>query len=64
MSVDTSHTTARFSALVIDRQRCCRPDACSALQLGSRASPKHSVSTAHSNPISRSSTHNYEILVP
>jgi hypothetical protein len=23
MSVDTSHTTARFSALVIDRQRCC-----------------------------------------
>ena len=22
MSVDTSHTTARFSALVIDRQRC------------------------------------------
>jgi hypothetical protein len=23
MSVDTSPTTARFSALVIDRQRCC-----------------------------------------
>jgi hypothetical protein len=23
MSVDTSHTIARFSALVIDRQRCC-----------------------------------------
>jgi hypothetical protein len=34
------------------------------LHLGSRASPKHSVSTANSNPISRSSTHNYEILVP
>jgi hypothetical protein len=44
--------------------RCCRPDACSVLHLGSCASPKHSLSTAHSNPISRSSTHNYEILVP
>ena len=35
MSVDTSHTTARFSALVIDRLRCCRPDACSVLHLAS-----------------------------
>jgi hypothetical protein len=64
MSVDTSHTTARFSALVIDRQRCCSADACSALHLGSGASPKHSVSAAHSTPISRSSAHNHKILAP
>jgi len=34
------------------------------LHLGSCASSKHSVSTAHANPISRSSTHNHKILAP
>jgi hypothetical protein len=64
VSVDTSNTTARFSALVIHRQRRCSLRSCSAFHLGSCASPKHSVSTAHSSPISRSSTHHHNILTP
>ena len=64
MSVDTSHTTARFPRWSSTGNAAARPDACSALHLGSCASPKHSVSTVHSNPISRSSTHNHKILAP
>jgi len=60
MSEDTSHATAPFSALVIDRQHCRSAQCLSALHLASCASPKHSVSAAHSNPISRSSTYNHK----
>src|SRR5215469_5504801 len=60
--MSTSHDTVRFSALVIDRQHCSSTQCLSALHLASCASPKHSVSAAHSNPISRSSTYNHKIL--
>jgi hypothetical protein len=50
-----------LSALVIDGNAAARPDACPALHLRSRGSPKPSLNTAHSDPISRSSTHNYKI---
>jgi hypothetical protein len=50
MSVDTSHATARFSALVIDRQHCCSAQCLSALHLASCASPKHSISRRSIKP--------------
>jgi len=65
MSVDTfSHTTARFPRWSSTGNAAARPDACPALHLRSRASPKPSISTAHPNPISRSSAHNHKILAP
>src|SRR6516165_10415635 len=63
MSVDTSRTTA-LSALVIDRRRAARPNASPALHFGWRAVPKHTASTAHSSPATRSGAHNHNILAP
>ena len=64
MSVDASYTTARFPRWSSTGNAAARPDACPALHLRSRGSPKPSLSTAHCDPISRSSTHNYKILAP
>ena len=64
MNVDASYTTARFPRWLSTGNAAARPDAYPALHLRPRASPKPSVSTAHSNPISRSSTHNHKILTP
>jgi hypothetical protein len=64
MSVDASHTTARFPRWSSTGNAAARPDASPALHLSSRGALKPSLSTAHSNPISRSSTHNYKILAP
>jgi hypothetical protein len=61
MSVDASYTTARFPRWSSTGNAAARPDACPALHLRSRGSPKPSLNTAHSDPISRSSTHNYKI---
>jgi hypothetical protein len=61
MSVDASHTTARFPCWSSTGNAAARPDACPALHLSSRGAPKPSRSTAHSNPISRSGT---KILAP
>ena len=63
MSVDTSHTTALFRAghrpATLLSARCLLSIAFRVVRTA-----ETNVSTAHSNPISRSSTHNYEILVP
>ena len=63
MSVDASYTTTRFPRWSSTGNAPARPDACP-LHLRSRGSPKPSLSTAHSDPISRSGTHNYKILAP
>jgi hypothetical protein len=65
MSVGTSsHTTARCPRWSSTGHAAVRPDACPALHPRSRGSPKPSLSIAHCDPISRSSTHNYKILPP
>jgi hypothetical protein len=64
MNVDASYTTARFPRWSSTGNAAARPDACPALHSRSRGSPKHSLSTAHVDPISRSSTHYYKILAP
>ena len=64
MSVDAAYTTTRFPRWSSTGNAPARPDACPALHLTSRGSPKPSLSTAHSDPISRSGTHNYKILAP
>ena len=64
MSVDTSHTITRFLCWSSTGNAAARPMPAQHLHFGSCASPKHSVSAAHSNPISRSSTHNHNILAP
>jgi len=64
MSVDASYTTTRFPRWSSTGNAAARPDAWPALHLSSRGAPKSSLSTAHSNPISRSSTHNYKIRAP
>ena len=64
MSVGTSRTTTRLLCWLSTGNAAARPDACPALHLTSRASPKPNVSTTHSNPISQSSTHNHKILAP
>ncbi len=51
MSLDTSRTTARLPRRASTGNAATRPDKRTALHLRLRASPKHSVSTAHSNPI-------------
>ncbi len=64
MNVDASYTTARFPRWSSIGNAAARPDACPAVHSRSRGSPKPSLSTAHCDPISRSSTHNYKILAP
>jgi len=63
MSVETSGTTA-LSALVVNRHRCCSAQCSPALHFTWLATPKHSISTAHSSPATRSTTHNHKILAP
>jgi hypothetical protein len=64
MSVDASDTTARLPRWSSTGNGAAPPDVCPALHLSSRTSPKPSLSTAHCDPTSRSSTHNYKIPAP
>ena len=63
MSLDTPRSTA-LSALVMDRHHCCSAQCSPALHFRWLATPKHSLSTAHSSPATRSATHNHTILAP
>jgi hypothetical protein len=64
MNLDASYTTTSFPRWSSTGNAPARPDACPELRSRSRGSPKHSLSTAHCDPISRSSTHYYKILAP
>ena len=63
MSVDTSRTTA-LAALVMDRQRCCSAQYVASIAFHMARTPEAQVSTARSDPISRSGTHYCKILAP
>lgn len=65
MSVATSsHTTTRFSALVIDRQRCRLAQYVPNMVFEVVRTAKTSVSAARLPPATRSSTHNHNIPAP
>ena len=63
MSVDASRTPL-FPRWSSTGNAAAWPDARSALHLRSCASPKHSVSTAHSKSITQSGVHNHIIPAP
>jgi hypothetical protein len=64
MSVDASYTTARFPRWSSTGNAAARPNTCPAWYLRLSAAPKHSISTARSSPVARSSTHNHKIPTP
>jgi hypothetical protein len=64
MIVNTSRTTAHFPRRSLTSNAVARPDRGPAVHLRQPASPKHSVSTAHSKSITQSGVHNHIIPAP